>query len=46
MILHMEIKTLSQKVPTNNLSNTSQTDFNIRSNFVEDKDDRSNKAIL
>ena len=44
MILHMEIKTLSQKVATNNLSNTSQTDFNIRSNFVEDKDDRSNKA--
>ena len=46
MILHMEMKTLSQKYATNNLSNTSKTDFNIRSNFVEDKDDRSNKANL
>ena len=46
MILHMEMKTLSQKYATNNLSNTSKTDLNIRSNFVEDKDDRSNKANL
>ena len=38
----MEIKTLSQKVPT--LSNTPEIDSNIRNNFVEDKDAHSNKT--
>ena len=32
------------KYCNNNLSNTSETDFNIRNNFVEDKDACSNKA--
>ena len=35
---------MKSKSCTNNLSNTPEKDFNIRNNFVEDKNARSNKA--
>ena len=37
-------KNFKSKICNNNLSNTPGKDFNIRNNFVEDKNARSNKA--
>ena len=42
VILHN--KNTKSKCNNNNLSNTPEKDFNIRNNFVEDKDALSNKA--
>ena len=44
MLLQMEKNNTKSKSCSNNLSNIPEIDFNVRNNFVEDKDACSNKA--